>query len=360
MIDAIRLPQHRRNLKERMRNDAAGYHWDFVRYDAYAPASATVLTIGNFDGAHLGHQLLLETARRIAAPDATRIVALTFEPHPVAVLAPERRPPLLTTLPDRAALLKHYGADDVVVLRATAELLALEPRAFLDRVVAPLRPIHLVEGEDFHFGKRRSGSVGAIVEWARAIGCAAEVCDELRSSCLPGRPQIHSTAIREALATGDCEAARVMLGRPHRLVGRVGYGERRGARIGFPTANLEAIPQMTPRHAVYAAVAELATREIRMAAVNIGSQPTFGQDECRVEAHLLDFDGDLRGQRVALHFIARVREQIKFASIDALRAQLDDDVRRVAAMDAVLDEVRAVPRLPLNDASDIAAINIWG
>lgn len=327
-------------------------------WDAFSPPpSGVALTIGNFDGVHLGHARLIAAALNAAAARSTPpapppVVAVTFDPHPLAILAPDRAPPLLTTLPQRAALLHALGVATTLVIPSTRALLALTAEDFLEQIVARLRPFAFVEGPTFNFGRGRAGSNETLRRHAARLGYEVIVVDELTADSLPGRPEINSTAIRAAIVKGDLPAAQAMLGRPYQIRGTVESGDGRGAKIGFPTANLYHIAHLLPAEGVYAARARviaagtvtedarLETGEgvaadgsrpvelVRPAAVNIGPQPTFGQPGSRVEAHLLDYSGDLRGRKIELDLLQRLRGQIRFDGIDSLRAQLAADVQR--------------------------------
>lgn len=294
--------------------------------DAFVSATpGAVITIGNFDGVHLGHQALLRECRRLAQ-DGAQVVAVTFDPHPIEILSPLRAPPRLTTLPERVALLLRAGADQVVVQRVDAAFLERTAPAFLQWIAQRLRPRAIVEGPSFNFGRDRAGSFDTLQQLGPQLGFAAVLVGELHCETLANRPMINSSAIRSAIRTGAVHSAAALLGRPHRLVGRVGFGQQRGAKIGFPTANLEEIPQMLPAEGVFAALAQLADGRHFFAAVNCGPQPTFEQTAARVEAHLIDFSGDLRGQLLGIKLVDRLRGQMKFSGVEQLVAQLRRDV----------------------------------
>jgi riboflavin kinase/FMN adenylyltransferase len=290
------------------------------------PEQGVALTVGNFDGVHRGHQRLLTAAREPLNGQRLPVIVMTFEPHPATVLTPQRVPPRLTTPAEKLALLAAFGANAVIVLRSRPELFTLTAGEFLERFVEPCRPAHLVEGSSFRFGRGRAGHVDTLREYARRRGWALTILEEISSPETPGDPPISSSTIRELIRAGRVEHAAAMLGRPHRIVGRVGHGDSRGARLGFPTANLEEIPQLVPGHAVYAAVARLSDGSAHLAVVNVGPQPTFDQHTPRVEAHLLDFSGRLSGQVLGLYFLRRLREQIRFASLGELAAQIGRDI----------------------------------
>lgn len=311
------------------------------------PAGGSVLAIGNFDGVHRGHQALLRRARAVAEPLGVPVVVLTFEPHPLAVLAPQRAPARLTTLDERLALLEAAGADVTIVEPATRAFLSVDPRAFVERLAGRCRPRAIVEGPTFRFGRDRAGDVMLLRSLGAELGFEVHVLEQVRCASIDHDPPINSSAIRRLLAEGRVEHAAAMLGRPHRIVGVVGSGEARGRTLGFPTANLEQIPQMLPAHGVYAAVAQLAGDTLHLAAVNIGPQPTFDQAAARVEAHLLDFLGDLHGRRLGLWWLRRLRGQRRFDSPDALRRQLKQDVAQVRRLGDARQALGDVPPLAL-------------
>lgn len=290
------------------------------------PAAGVALSVGNFDGAHRGHARIVAAVREVAAHLGALPAVMTFDPHPLVVLAPERAPQRLTTLAERLTLLERLGVQQILVLRSEPGLLACEAEDFLASLVAHCRPRALVEGPDFNFGAGRRGSIDTLrvnaARWGYELHVVPAVqCDELAS-----RPTISSSSVRQALRDGRVDDANTMLGRPYRIVGVTTGGAGRGAHLGFPTANLARIPQMLPQQAVYAAIAQLEDGALHAAAVNIGSQPTFADEHVRVEAHLLDFGGDLRGRRVGLYFLARLRAQLGFISRNALIEQITRDV----------------------------------
>jgi riboflavin kinase/FMN adenylyltransferase len=303
----------------------------FDGIESFAPPDGgTVLTVGNFDGVHRGHQRIIRTAIEIAeGRPGSQPVAMTFEPHPREILAPRHAPPRLTTRADKLALLQRSGVAATIVLRSEPALFQRSALEFLTDVTRRCRPVAMVEGASFSFGRGREGSVEMLRRCGEELGYSLTVVDTMLCDELPGRPGVSSSAVRDAVGRGDVETAAVMLGRAYSISGTVGGGAGRGAKIGFPTANLDDIPQMVPGFGVYAGAAELAGGSRRPAAINIGPQPTFGGEAARVEAHLLDFSGDLRGASLRLHFARRLRGQVKFESVGALRAQLAADVHAV-------------------------------
>lgn len=321
-------------------------HFDgFEAFDP--PAAGSVVMVGNFDGVHRGHRRLVDAARRRAARYAVPVVAVTFEPHPLSIIAPNRAPARLSTRDEKLTLLARCGVDATIVLESDAALIARSALDFLDELVRRSRPRTIVEGPTFNFGRGREGSVETLRQNAARFGYEVEVVSELYCDELEGRPDISSSAIRAALTAAQIERANAMLGRPYRIVGTVGHGEHRGTELGFPTANLDAVPHLLPGHAVYAAVAQLEDGRLHMAAVNIGPQPTFGQMTSRVEAHLLDFDEPLRRERLGLHLLERLRGQVRFEGPAALVEQLTADVKRTRELRPALERIRDAGTWPL-------------
>jgi riboflavin kinase/FMN adenylyltransferase len=281
-----------------------------------------VVLVGNFDGVHRGHAALLQEARKVAKELPAPVVAVTFDPHPMQLLAPERFQPLLTTVEHRADLLHGIGADAVLVLRTTPELLGLEPEDFFNEILRNrLEAKAIVEGFNFRFGHNRAGSNELLRAWCAQAGMTFR---ELPAFRLNGQP-VSSSRVREALLAGDITAATELLNRRYRLAGRVGLGAKRGRTIGFPTANLERIETLVPAEGVYA-VRVARNDEHWKGAVNIGPNPTFGEHARKIEVHLIAFEGDLYGQTLAVDFLARLRETKKFSSVDELKTQLQMDI----------------------------------
>jgi riboflavin kinase / FMN adenylyltransferase len=288
-----------------------------------------VLAVGNFDGVHRGHAALLSAAQVLGRP----VVAVTFDPHPLVLLAPEKYQPPLTTVAERTRLLHRVGADHVVVLQTTPELLALSPDDFFERIVGrALGARGMVEGFNFRFGRDRAGSNDTLRALCRAAGIEFR---EVPAFTLGGRP-VSSSRVREALVTGDVAGAAELLDRPYRVTGTVGTGARRGRALGFPTANLERVETILPADGVYAVAVETGAGRFAGAA-HIGPNATFGEQARTLEVHLLDFAGDLYGQSLSVDFIARLRGTQKFAGVDALVEQMKRDVaeaRRIVRPEA--------------------------
>lgn len=291
-----------------------------------ADLGATAVVIGNFDGVHLGHQHVIARAREIAGRLGLRhVVAVTFDPHPIAVLRPEHAPASLTTIERRAELLSDAGVDDVLAVPFTREMAAWSPEQFVeDILVETLHAGAVVVGANFRFGQRASGDVALL----RELGIAEEFLVE--GVPLDGGPQVwSSTYIRTCLAGGDVEGAAEALGRPYDVRGVVVRGDQRGRELGYPTANVPTTAVAAPADGVYAGhLRVLPDGPLLPAAISIGTNPTFsGERERRVEAYVLDRDDlDLYGVEVEIRFIARIRGMRRFDSVDELVAAMADDV----------------------------------
>ncbi len=293
----------------------------------------SVITIGNFDGVHRGHQAIVRRARVAAEAAGARVVALTFDPSPAAVLWADRVTPRLSTLGQRRAWLREAGADVVEVLEPTPQLLNLTPEAFVLQKLERFHPAAFVEGPDFRFGHKRAGDVHTLAAMGRTHGFDVHVVDhqevELDDQTIAA---VSSSLIRWLLGHGRVDDARRCLGRAHAVEGVVVEGEKRGRTIGFPTINLKtADGMMWPGDGVYAGHAALADGRILPAAISVGVKPTFGKRRRVLEAHLLGFDEDIYAQPVTLSFTRWIRDQYSFTGIEALKAQLARDVARVSA-----------------------------
>ncbi len=279
------------------------------------------VAVGNFDGVHRGHSALIADARSLAGASGL-VVPVTFDPHPLKLLAPERFQPPLTTLTERARLLHAIGANHVAVLQTTADLLALSPQAFFEKVIRQaLAASGIVEGFNFHFGRDRAGSNEMLRFLCREAGMQFREVPALEDG---GRP-VSSSRVREALRVGDVATAASLLNHPYRITGLVATGAKRGRSIGFPTANLERIETVVPANGVYA-VAVVTDVGAFSGAANVGPNPTFGEQVQKVEIHLIDFDGDLYGQEIHVDFLSRLRDTKKFANVEALIEQMRSDV----------------------------------
>ena len=297
--------------------------------DEVSPA-ASVVSIGFFDGVHRGHQTIIARAVRAAERLGVRSVVVTFDRHPMEVVKPGTQPKLLQTLARRARTLAEQAVDLVVVLPFDDGLRHLPPDAFIDHVlVEPLHARRVVVGTNFRFGHKATGDVASLAEAGESRGFTAEGVTLLT---LDGTV-ISSTEIRAAIDRGDVDVATRMLGRPYLVDGIVVHGDHRGAGLGFPTANLQISRRVAvPARGIYAGVFTLPDGAAHPCVTSVGVNPTFGGQELRVEAHLLDFSGDLYGREAAVDFRHRLRDEERFDSIDALVAQIGadaDEARRL-------------------------------
>jgi riboflavin kinase / FMN adenylyltransferase len=284
----------------------------------------TGLAIGVFDGVHLGHQAVVQSL-------AGRIDALTFEPHPLAVIAPDRVPPRLTTLEQKVAYMRAQGTVSVVAVKFDETLRNMTPAQFVDeiaRVFPDLREVAI--GENWSFGKNRAGNADRLAALADKHGFGVKA---IAPVMLDGAP-VSSTRIREAIAQRKFEDAAKLLGRSYAVTGKVIPGDQRGRTLGFPTANLAEVEQLLPPRGVYACRARVAAHLTKYKAVmNLGARPTFtsnGTDS--LEVHILDFDADLYGQKLWVSDFHWLRNEQAFPGMDALKAQIAEDVARARAV----------------------------
>jgi riboflavin kinase / FMN adenylyltransferase len=286
----------------------------------------SVVPIGIFDGMHRAHQLILQHAVASARERDARVVVITFDPHPVAVLQPDAMPLMLTTVERRIALLREHGADDVLVLEFNRELSLQSPEEFVQRtLIERLNAVQIVVGENFRFGHRAQGNVGLLRQYNLDVDDVPLLRDE---------EVISSTYIRERVAKGDVVGAAQALGRLHFVEGPVVTGDRRGRKLGFPTANVAVRPGIAiPADGVYAGWLTAADGVCNQAAISVGTNPTFDGPTRRVEAYVLDVghDIDLYGEHVIVEFAAWLRGMERFDSIDALVEQMGKDVARTRA-----------------------------
>ncbi len=284
------------------------------------------LAIGVFDGVHLGHQQVIRQSVADARQHEGLAVVVTFDAHPNTVVAPTRVPPLLQSLPQKLRAIAALDVDATLLLHFDETLSQQPAEEFIRTLARDLGPLaSLCVGGDFTFGHRRGGNVALLEKLGAELGFTVH---GLASIALNSE-SVSSTRIREAIRDGDFDTAGQMLGRPYSLPGAIVRGDTRGRELGFPTANLDVTGLVLPPHGVYAAHAAVAGRTHR-AAVNIGLRPTLASPAPRlmVEAHLLDFSGDLYGQEMELTFVEKLRDEQRFASLDDLRRQIASDTAR--------------------------------
>ena len=286
--------------------------------------AAPVVALGNFDGVHVGHQAILQTAITRARAIHGTAFALTFDPLPAKVLAPERAPRLILTGDDKAELLRSSGIDGVIVLRFTLELSKLTPREFAHEYIREQIGAHaVVVGHNVSFGHQRAGNAATMTALGHELGFTAIVVAPVKA----GETEVSSTGVREAITAGDLRQVARMLGRNHFLSGPVVHGRERGRTIGFPTANVQPRTECLPPDGVYATRIVLADGAYP-SITNIGMRPTFAEPARTFEAHIFAFNRDIYGQEVKLEIIERIRPERKFASGQELAAQIATDLLR--------------------------------
>jgi riboflavin kinase/FMN adenylyltransferase len=292
----------------------------------------TVATMGNFDGIHLGHQALIrntvEESKRLGCPSTV----LTFEPHPLKVLAPERAPSLILSYEDKIALLQSLGVDIVIAQRFDRQFASIPADDFVRRfLVDRLKVKKLWVGRDLRFGQGRRGGTDDLLRLAAGAGFEVGVLDPIVREGI----RISSSRIRRLVEEGRVAEVQPMLGRYHFVSGRIVTGHRRGRELGFPTANIATQTEVVPLNGIYATLTEFQNRCL-WSVSSVGTNPTFGNGPRTVESFILDFDGDIYGERIKLSFVQRIRDEKKFAAVKDLIAQMDEDVKDArAALKAV-------------------------
>ncbi len=292
------------------------------------PAQAThsrVLAIGNFDGVHLGHRALLERlaadARRLGLPAAV----MTFEPHPRELFSPDQAPARLTSLHEKLALLESCGIEEVFLLHFSRKLAGLTAEEFIERgLVQGLGVRHLIIGDDFRFGKGRAGDFAMLQAAGQQHGFGVEAMHTIEIN----GERVSSSAVRDVLGAGDLEHAARLLGRPYSISGRVIHGNKVGRKLGFPTANIQLKRKRVALTGVFAATVSGLDKRFLPGAASLGVRPTLGQGLRPVlEVHLFDFDREIYGSHVSVHFLHKLRDEAKYDSLEALTAQIARDVQ---------------------------------
>lgn len=299
-------------------------------------SAGVALTIGNFDGVHLGHAELLRRARAWAGERVAggRVVAMVFDPHPLAVLRPEAEPARLSTFEQRSRWLAALGVDEVVRLDPAPQLLGLSPEEFIASIVARHTPVAIVEGPDFRFGRGRAGDVRRLAQLGQQHGFEAVIARHVEATLSDETiVPISSSLVRWLVSQGRAKDASLLLGRPYEVAGVVVRGDQRGRTIGCPTANLS-VTQLLPSDGVYAGVGELPDGRVFPGAISVGTKPTFDGVERACEAHLVGWEGPLAegspeyGWPLRLRIGAWIRDQVKYDGVDPLLEQIARDVRR--------------------------------
>jgi riboflavin kinase/FMN adenylyltransferase len=309
-----------------------------------------VATIGNFDGVHLGHravfQRLLAKGRELGLPSTV----ITFEPQAMEYFAPQTAPARLTRLREKLAALRSCGIEQVVLLEFGRKLAAMDARAFVaELLIKGLAARHLLVGDDFRFGRGRQGDFGLLWEMGAVHGFAVEDLHTITH----GAERISSSRIRETLARGELDLARHLLGRPYRICGRVGHGNKRGRSIGFPTININLHRRVSPLQGVYVVMVHGLLDRPWPGVANIGLRPTLGDQAPRylLEVHLFDFAGDLYGRHAEVEFRLKLRDEMKFASFDELKSRIQLDARAAREyLGSPAGSTEAIPEVRLDAA----------
>ena len=288
----------------------------------------SIVTMGNFDGLHLAHHCLVRNAVEDAHQLGIPSVVLTFEPHPLKVLAPERAPKLILAHKDKMQLLQSFGIDIVVIQTFDTSFASLQPETFVRNFLIDRLHIEKIwVGRDFRFGQGRKGTISDLVGWGTELEFKVGAVDPI----LVGGVRVSSSRIRQLVEEGRVDEAERMLGRYHFISGKVVTGHHRGRGLGFPTANISTRTEVIPLDGIYATIVEIGG-ERRLSVSNIGVNPTFGTGPRTVESFILDFDHDIYGDPLKLYFVKRIRPEKKFASVEQLVAQMHDDVKNARAI----------------------------
>ncbi|MDC0335642.1 bifunctional riboflavin kinase/FAD synthetase [Pseudodesulfovibrio sp.] len=281
------------------------------------------VTIGNFDGVHMGHQKLIQrTCSRAKAQDLVSVV-VTFDPHPLRVLRDDRNPPFITLTEQKLELISEHGPQVCLLLEFTMDMAKLAPEDFVKKyLLNGLNMKEMIIGYDYHLGKGRAGNFETLSELGEKHGFTVDRLDPVSID----DAVVSSTRIRDLVQAGKVWPVRPLLGRFYQIKGEVVHGMNRGGRLlGFPTANLKLVDELFPKPGVYAIWVEV-DGEVHKGVANIGKNPTFGNDALSVEAHILDFKGDLYGRDIRVHFVQRIRDEKKFSGIDELKERIGKDI----------------------------------
>ena len=286
------------------------------------------LTIGNFDGVHLGHARIVERLTEFAKKVSGRAIVFTFEPHPVRLLRPDVAPPPLTWTERKADLLEELGVDALIAYPTDENLLAKTPQEFFQEIICQMLSAQaVIEGPNFFFGRNRTGTVETLRQFCGQAGILFDIVEPLQNS----GNMVSSSRVRQLIAAGDVRAAAQMLTMPYRIRGMVTHGAGRGAKIGFPTANLEGIDTLIPANGIYAGRAYLAGKGMP-AAIHIGPNPTFDEQRQKTEVYILDYHEALYGQTLEVDFVLQLRDIETFDTVEDLVRQMEKDVQQVRAV----------------------------
>ncbi len=281
-----------------------------------------VVTLGNFDGIHIGHQRIFQKVIDNAKRMNGESVVITFDPHPLKILSPEQCPPLLTPFRKKMMFMEKTGVEKVLCIRFTKAFSEMAPHDFIKQIL--MEKIHakkIIIGYNYRFGKGKSGTADSLKKICSSFGIEVEVVDALVVDDIP----VSSSKIRELIRDGEVEKASKLLGRDYLVIGRVIHGTQRGHNLGFPTANIEMIEELYPKPGVYAVKVEW-HRQVLNGLANLGFNPTFGVQRLSLEVHLLNFNQDIYGDELQVSFIRRIRDEIRFSSLKELIDQIKRDI----------------------------------
>jgi riboflavin kinase/FMN adenylyltransferase len=285
-----------------------------------------VLTIGNFDGVHLGHQAIFRMIKERAKQKNGTSMVFTFEPHPLTVIAPERAPKLLTTFKDKISLIKAYGIDVTICANFTSEFANIKAEDFVRDILSKKIGVKEVFiGSNYHFGKGRKGNPELLKEMGKECGFRVKIVEEIKLNDTP----LSSSKIRSLIAKGKVREAAAFLGRNYSVEGVIIEGAKRGrSLLNIPTANISTTNELLPKDGVYAVTVNLEGKTYG-GAVNIGCNPTFREKKFSFEVHILDFDADILGRTIRINFIERIRDEMKFSKVEELGAQMRRDIENI-------------------------------
>jgi riboflavin kinase/FMN adenylyltransferase len=304
------------------------------------PFKNAVITIGNFDGVHIGHQALFhEVIEKADAIDGTSI-AMTFDPHPIRVLQKNNNPPLITLIEQKTELIERSGMEVLICIPFTKQFASLTAEDFIKSLlVDKIGMKAIIVGGDYTFGKNREGNLAVLKSFASQLGYEVIVADWIKAAQNVS-DRISSTKIRELVMTGNLEPASKMLGRHYQIRGRVVKGRDRGGKLlGIPTANINLQDELCPKTGIYAVTVEYNHR-IYKGVANIGYSPTFDDNEFTVEVHLLDFTENIYDEKIRVNFIERIRDEKKFADISELKEQINQDIKAAGKILAAYNTLR--------------------
>jgi riboflavin kinase/FMN adenylyltransferase len=287
------------------------------------------VTIGNFDGVHLGHQFLFKTLIQEARQENRKTVVLTFDPHPKKILHPGRRPfYLITTLEEKTRLIENQGIDALMIIPFTLEFSKTTAEEFVLHILwEKLHIRKILIGHDYTFGKNKEGNESFLSALGKKLGFEVNIINAFKIN----NTVISSTRLRHAILDGDVKTAAAILGRPYNLSGIVIEGSRRGGNLGFPTANIKPVKVLIPANGVYAAIIYMEGNHYQ-AVLNIGFNPTFADEKLSIEVHLLDFNDNIYGKTLDILFIDRIRDEIKFEGPEKLVEQIKQDIHQARAI----------------------------